>query len=211
MGPTITAIPAVPAMTDLIHFALPEPYGQLTVVERLDLGTGVARFDIRGRRCAGAFLFVPETDLERAVPVKVRIRYGAQTGPSLLRIDFPTFNGVCLEGGTVLTPATIGESGSLRWRLNLRRPETNWYQHTQFPDAASDYATAVITALLKHWLSHPAHDELLLAAARHDAADRIKRITEKSIHPAHKQIAQLTAAIDHATLIIEELRQLSSA
>lgn len=198
-------------MTDLIHFQLPEPYGQLTIVERLDLLTGVARFDIRGRRCAGAFLFVPETDLERAVPVKVRIRYGADTGTSLLRIDFPTFNGVCLEGGTVLTPASIAASGSLRWRLNLRRPETTWYQHTQFPDGASDYATAVITALLNHWLKHRAHDELVLAAARHDAADRIKHITKASIDPARKQIAQLAAVIDQAALIIEELRQLSSA
>ena len=100
-GTTMHAMPGLPVLhsRDLVNWDFLS-----YAVERLDLGTGVARFDIRGRRCAGAFLFVPETDLERAVPVKVRIRYGAQTGTSLLRIDFPTFNGVCLEGGTVLTP-----------------------------------------------------------------------------------------------------------
>lgn len=192
----------------MIHLMLGAPYGRLTVVQRLNFVTGAARFDIRGKRAAGAFVFKPHTDTDHAVPVDLYIQYGDGDRWSRQgRFDHPEFNGVPLDGGTLLRPEHQTVQG-LQYRLNLRRPDTTWYHHTRYPDRAAEHATAVVAALLTHWLAMPQRPDLLRSAAMHDAQERIRRITHRTITPGWEQIAQTTAEIDRAFHVVEQLREL---
>lgn len=183
---------------------LPAPFAPITVVAHLDLDTGIARFDVRGRRAAGAFLFVPHTTIEEALPTDVWVAFGAGRHHA----DPPTVNGVPLGYGAMLHPHALPDGVPRRRDLNLRRPDTTWYRRTEFPDRAGAYATAIIGALLRHWLDHPRHHELVVAAARRDANRRIAELCRTRIEPAREQIVELTASVHAATRVIEELRAL---
>ncbi|MBN1170690.1 MAG: hypothetical protein JXA67_00825 [Micromonosporaceae bacterium] len=196
-------------MPEVFTVALPARYGSLTVVEDIDVATGLVRYAVSGRRISGVFVIEPETRRDEAVPTRICIRYG--DGPQGYhrdedRTDRPVLNGtVDLVGATVIDPDS--DEPLTRWRLNIRRP-TGRYTSATVPDKTGDHAAAVINALVQRWRTHPARQELMLAAARRTAERRIAEIRRWDLQPRYQQRDELVAEIDHYEVLVEQLGQL---
>jgi len=197
--------PADHAATAPLTLTLPTPLPTITAVHTTDQTTGTTTYQLTGPRLAGSITVSGERWPDGPVPVPERIRLELGTWTALGHlVDRPTVNGVRASGHIDVTPADIPQLAWQAVRAHLQRVRGG-----ALPDRAGTYLGAAAHAVLTHWAARPDRDALMLASARHCAPRRLEHLTEYTIAPLRRKIADLTDELRVAEHIAAALRALT--
>ncbi|MGH3847423.1 MAG: hypothetical protein ACRDS0_39280 [Pseudonocardiaceae bacterium] len=183
---------------------MPQYDTTLEAVCTIDFITGEVRYDVNGARTEGVFRISPDYDPDKVDPdtpcVKVSFGDKAPDEPRYFgwsgyfkRPNRPTINGsVKLVGWARIDTDQINERPT-PYSLDVhvfRQVGNREQDFTHAPDRTNERVTAIMVALVRHWVSLPGNAEIRLTAARHmlSTGDHIER--------KQQQIKELRADID---------------
>ena len=179
------------------RLTLPPPYRHVNIAAHDGEDAASAIYRFRAARATGTIIIYPTfSDGTEPNPTRAEIQLG--DGPryssSSQRTDNPVINGVTLSGRVIVNPVEF----VARERPWLR------FDKTGGGDATDGFASAIVAAIVRHWLEQPQHAERLRTAARRHAAARLRSLHRQAIRPTQERLA--AAAAELATLNIAAAR-----
>ena len=197
----------------VITLNVPEYDTTIEVVCTIDFTTGEVRYDVSGARTEGVFRVSPGYNPDMIDPAtpRVKISFGDRPedeppfmswGDYFNRLNRPTINGsVQLVGWTVIDTGLLDERPT-RYHLGIdvyRQVDDRKEGFTHAPERTNERVTAVMVALVRHWVSLPGNAEIRFAAARHTLS------TGDHIERKQQQIKELRAEIDQREARLTQL------
>jgi hypothetical protein len=176
-------------------------YPPVNIAEQADPATATYRF--LGRRATGTIVIIPDFgDETEPIPTRVHVHLGA--GPRYShdrdRTDQPVINGVTLHGRLWLHPAAL---------LARDKPRLT-FDKTGGSRTTDDYATAILTAILTHWLNRPQRGDELHTIARQRAASRLAHLHHGAIRQARERLTKARAELAELDQAAAQLADLAT-
>ncbi|MEC3977177.1 hypothetical protein [Amycolatopsis sp. H20-H5] len=198
--------------TPAVTIELDERHGTARITTETNPVTGRTLYRVTAPRVSGTITVYPVVDTSDPTS---HLEVGYDFGNTLQEAHHDTWrpcpepatiNGVEMVGANRKTTIDAIENGTIYAHgLRSRGP----YDTTWISDVAGDRLNSVVRAVLRHWITEADIDQLTAAAARVDAATRVRE-AERLTALLDADIARLTTQRDQAQATAENYRRIAT-